>query len=50
MVADPKSLLMHYLGLALVSEVGEVTFTLSLDFSQPVNGTLQMLLIDGFQN
>ena len=49
-VADPKSLLMHYLGLALVSEVGEVTFTLSLDFSQPVNGTLQMLLIDGFQN
>ena len=49
-VADPKSLLMHYLGLAPVSEVDEVTFKLSLDFSQPVNGTLQMLLIDGFQN
>ena len=49
-VVDPKSLLMHYLGLALVSEVGDVTFTLSLDFSQLVNGTLQMLLTDGCQN
>ena len=49
-VVDPKSLLMHHLGLASVSEVGEVTFTLSLDLSQPVNGTLQMLLIAGFQN
>ena len=29
-VADPKSLLMHYLGLALVCEVGAETFTLSM--------------------
>ena len=35
-IADPKSLLMHYLGLALVSEVSEVTFTLNMEeFSQP---------------
>ena len=35
-VADPKSLLMHYLGLALVCEVSEVTFTLNMkEFSQP---------------
>jgi hypothetical protein len=35
-IADPKSLLMHYLGLALVCEVSEVTFTLNMkEFSQP---------------
>ena len=35
-VADPRSLLMHYLALAPVFEVGGVTFTLNMEeFSQP---------------